>query len=140
MFSRSSLYILSILFRVKKGDIEYYDALVFKCASDQTGIVTRMRSQRSRSLSGTLVCEMKSNTWSREMLEQIGGEEGREEGCEKNGGSGGREKHTVERMRNRESREERERERGEGGRKRERETEIQTETENGGEFESGKTG
>lgn len=96
---------------LKKEDIEYYDALVFKCASDQTGIVTRMRSQRSRSLSGTLVCEMKSNTWSREMLEQIGREEGREEGCEKNGGSGGREKHTVERMRNRESREERERKR-----------------------------
>lgn len=87
MFSRSSLYILSILFRVKKEDIEYYDALVFKCASDQTGIVTRMRSQRSRSLSGTLVCEMKSNTWSREMLEQIGGRKAAKKDARKTAGA-----------------------------------------------------
>lgn len=32
---------------------------------------------------------MKSNTWSREMSDRIGGEEAREEGCEKNGGDGG---------------------------------------------------
>lgn len=57
------------------------------------------------------------------MLEQIGGEESREEGCEKNGESGGREERTVERMRDRESKEERERERSRGRREKKRKRE-----------------
>lgn len=69
------------------------------------------------------------------MLERIGGEEGREEGCEKNGGSCGRERNALWRVCEIERVERREREEEE-----EEEAETQTETESGGEFESGKTG
>lgn len=76
-------------------------------------------------LSGTLVCDMKSNTWSRARcrIESTAGEEeekGREERCEKNSGEEKRGERNSERDERR-----REKERG---------------RKNRGEFESGKSG
>lgn len=61
--------------------------------SDGNSDQDEIRGWRSRYLSGTLVGEMKSNTWSREMSgsNRRGGGP-REEGCEKNGGGGGGER------------------------------------------------